>query len=65
MRLLHVINSLDPATGGPAAAVKNFVAHPLMTEQSVLTSDSVDAPWLSGFSTPVHALGRGCGTYGF
>ena len=40
MRVLHIISSLDPATGGPAAAVRFLLTHgPNEYLQEVVTLD--------------------------
>jgi glycosyltransferase involved in cell wall biosynthesis len=65
MRLLHVIHSLNPHTGGPAEAVKIFTQHPLDSQQSVLTLDHSTDPWINDVNAPVHSVGLGRGKYGY
>lgn len=59
MRILRVITSLDPATGGPAAGLRAIT--PVMTamghQTEVACLDDPEATWLHSFSAPVHALG--------
>lgn len=68
MRILHVIASTDPATGGPVVAIAEVGAFLLEKGHhvDVVTADSPDSPWLSSFPLNVHALGppKG-GRYGF
>lgn len=59
MKLLHVIASLDPATGGTAAALAALT--PELAELGHATEtvclDAPGLPHLAGFPGPVHALG--------
>lgn len=62
MRVLHVINTLSPATGGPPEAIRQLV---FAYEQEVARAhievvclDRPDEPFLSGIPCPVHALGQ-------
>ncbi len=65
MRILHVISSLNPAAGGPAETLRQFIpalqhlGHALTT----VTLDSPDAPWMETFPGAVVGLGPGKGTY--
>jgi glycosyltransferase involved in cell wall biosynthesis len=65
MKILHVTSSLDPAGGGPAEGIRQFVlaGQALGYLAEVATLDAPDAPWLEGFPAPVHALGPGLGKY--
>jgi glycosyltransferase involved in cell wall biosynthesis len=67
MKLLHVIRSLHPATGGPVENIKQLAA--AMAEighgTEVATIDPPDATWICDLPFPVHALGPGKGTYGY
>ena len=62
MRILHVIDTLSPASGGPPEAVRQLV---LAYEREVARAsievvclDRPDAPFLSEIACPVHALGQ-------
>jgi glycosyltransferase involved in cell wall biosynthesis len=64
MRILRVINSMDPAQGGPSEGIRKI--SPLLRERGVETTvvcqDSADAPWLSNDSAmQTVALGKGRG----
>lgn len=64
MRILHVISSLDPATGGPAEVVRVLIRYgPSNCVQEVLTADSPDASFLRSYEFPVHAVGPTSSTY--
>jgi glycosyltransferase involved in cell wall biosynthesis len=62
MRILHVIDTLSPAAGGPPEAIRQLV----MAYEQELTDaaieivclDQPDAPFLAGISCPVHALAQ-------
>lgn len=62
MRILHVIDTLSPAAGGPPEAIRQLalayeqeVAHARI---EVVCLDRPDEPFLSGIPCPVHALGQ-------
>ena len=58
MHILHVIPSLDPATGGPVEVVRALLTHgPADDVQEVATLDDPGARFLAEYSAPVHALG--------
>jgi glycosyltransferase involved in cell wall biosynthesis len=67
MRILHVIPSIDPATGGPVEGLRQLCAiyraggH----EVDVASMDSPEFARGIQFPAPVVALGPGLGTYGF
>ncbi len=65
MRILYVIPSIDPKTGGPMTGVGNFGAHAIQAghQVEVVTLDPPDAPFLSAFPLPSHALGPALGHY--
>src|SRR5215469_13649580 len=67
MKILHVIPSLAPASGGPAEALRQIVAayREIGVESEIVCRDAPNAPWLSNFATQVHALDAGRGTYGY
>lgn len=60
MRILHVIPSLSPASGGPAEALRQLVrAYPAAgVEAEIACLDDPDSPWISGNAGSVYALGR-------
>lgn len=67
MKILHVIPSLSPASGGPAEALRQIVAAygEIEVESEIVCRDAPHAPWLSSYATRVHALDAGQGTYGY
>lgn len=67
MRNLHVIASVNPATGGPVEGLKQLgqVITSLGHEIEVACLDAPDEPWLADFPLPVHALGPGQGSYAY
>jgi len=65
MRILHVIPSLDPATGGPVEVVRVLLNYgPENYAQEVVTLDDPDASYLGEIGFPVHALGSRTSVYG-
>lgn len=65
MRILHIIPTLDPATGGPVEVVRVLLEHGSQEHtQEVATLDDPAAPFLQQFAFPVHALGPRAATYG-
>jgi glycosyltransferase involved in cell wall biosynthesis len=65
MRLLHVIHSLNPATGGVAEAVRNFVVNRCGSDQEVLTLDKSSDPWIKSFPAKVKCTGPALGKFGY
>ncbi len=67
MKLLHVIGSMNPRTGGPCQTIRNFA--PWFMEQGnsveVVCLDDPHADFLSGEIFPVHALGQGRGSWNY
>lgn len=60
MRILHVINSLNPLLGGPRENVANIGGHLTSighTVEVASCSDTPDCEWLPKFPIPVHPLG--------
>lgn len=59
MNILHLVNSLDPVHGGPAACVPALavaciaLGHP----SEIVCLDAPDSPFLAALTAPVHALG--------
>lgn len=65
MKLLHVLPSVDPRTGGPVEGVRQMGAM-LRSWGHTVEVACLDAPqddWLSSFPLPVHALGPARGNY--
>jgi glycosyltransferase involved in cell wall biosynthesis len=67
MNILHLLATADPRAGGPTECVKQGSAHlaTLGHHVEVLTLDDPQAPWLTGFTPRVHALGPARGHYHF
>lgn len=66
MKILHVIPSLAPASGGPAEALRQLVrAYPdIGVEAEIVCQDEPDSPWIAGLAARVHAIGGRRGKYG-
>lgn len=66
MKLLHVIPSLSPASGGPAEALRQLVrAYPKAgVSAEIACLDAPGSDWLASFAAPVHALDWRGGKYG-
>jgi len=67
MKILHVIPTVDPASGGPAEAVRQLCQIYRSGSHDVEVA-SLDAPQSIGqfdFPVHVHALGPGSGVYGY
>ena len=55
--ILHVIDSMDPAAGGPTEAIRAlFEFAPPGCTGEVVTLDRSGAPFLQHFPFPIHAL---------
>jgi glycosyltransferase involved in cell wall biosynthesis len=67
MKILHVIPSIDTATGGPAVGLRQLCAIYKNGGHSVEVAsfDSFECAKAANFPVPVHALGPGLGTYGY
>jgi len=68
MRILHAIHSMSPASGGPAAVVRELaqtarVGGVYQTE--VVCLDAPNEPFLQCEGLPIHGVGPGFGKYGF
>lgn len=67
MKILHVIPSLSPASGGPPEALRQLV-HAYREqgiEPTIVCRDEPDSPWIANFEARVHALGRLRWVYGY
>ena len=67
MRILNVIRSVDPATGGPGEGLRQAVqaAQRLGHRHDVLTLDGPDHVWLGDWPGTIHALGPVRLDYGY
>ena len=66
MRILHVIQTIDPKAGGPAEAVRTLMGFgELGYTGEVVTLDPPDSPFLKGIPFKVNALGPCGNRYGF
>ncbi len=67
MRILRLIQTLNPAIGGPIESVRQSSAalQERGHEIDVLILDREDSPWLQDIPFPVHALGTGRPGYGY
>ncbi|HUY80105.1 MAG TPA: glycosyltransferase [Acidobacteriaceae bacterium] len=67
MRILHVMRSFDPASGGPIEGVRRLARgyRDAGHEAEVATLDDLKAAHLKDAPMPVHALGPGLGKYGY
>lgn len=65
--MLHVIDSLDPADGGPPHAVRQIARaySKIGVDVEIACLDEPEAEFLRGIGFPVHALGPGMGGFGF
>ncbi len=65
-RLLHIVNSMDPAAGGPTECIRVMLTSATdICDGEVVSLDPPDAPFLSTFPFPVHALGGAGRPLGF
>ena len=65
MKILQLVQTLDPGTGGVARAVVTL-SEALVTlghQVEIVTLDERDAPWLETIQIPVHPLGSGLTSY--
>lgn len=66
MRILHIIATMDPKSGGPAELIRGLLTTPLPDLQSeVLTLDDPANYFLDVFDFTVHAIGPAAGVYGY
>jgi glycosyltransferase involved in cell wall biosynthesis len=66
MKILHVIPTLAPSSGGPAEALRQLtrVYREVGVEAEIACQDAPDSAWLAQFEVPVHALSGRRRTYG-
>lgn len=67
MKILHVIQSLSPADGGPPQAVRNLMHayRTLDVQAEVLCLDAPGTDFLSDVVAPVHAIGPVSSKFGY
>jgi glycosyltransferase involved in cell wall biosynthesis len=67
MRMLRVIATLNPASGGPAATLAPITDALTCAGHTVEVAclDAGDSPWIKGFSFPVYCLGPRRTRYGY
>jgi glycosyltransferase involved in cell wall biosynthesis len=67
MKILHVIGSMNPHTGGPCQTIRNFA--PWFIEQGntleVVCLDNPNSDYLAGETFCIHALGQGRGSWNY
>lgn len=64
MRLLHVINTMDPASGGTAEVVRIYLRN-ARASQAIATLDRSTDPWIAESSAETFCFGPGRGKYGY
>jgi len=66
MRILHIIDTVDQAAGGPSESIRRILAsYPAMGHAGeVVSQDAPDAPFLKELDFTVHALGPRSSTFG-
>lgn len=66
MRILHIIGTMDPASGGPAEVIRMLIEFaPEDVSYEVATCDPEDAGFLADLGCPAHGLGRGGPGYSY
>src|SRR3569833_61965 len=68
MKLLHLIHSADPASGGPIENIRQMAPIYLANgvDANVITLDPPDAPYLKEFPLDVRSIGKTyAGKYGY
>jgi glycosyltransferase involved in cell wall biosynthesis len=65
LRILHAIDTVNPATGGPMEGVKQLSKVNLSYghQPEILSLDAPDDPWVKKQDYPVHAMGPGLFSY--
>ena len=65
-RLLHIVNSMDPAAGGPTECIRVMLTSSTdLCDGEVVCLDPPTAPFLGDFPFKVHALGGGSRPLGY
>ena len=67
MKILHIINSVDPAGGGPIEGVRQLSAmnRGLGHQVEIASGDSPERPFLNSYDLPVYAMGPGSLKYNY
>jgi glycosyltransferase involved in cell wall biosynthesis len=67
VKLLHVISTLSPATGGPPEALRHLTRAygEAGVDVEIATQDDPGAPYLSSFTVPVHPTGSRPSVYAY
>ena len=67
MKILHVISTLSPSSGGPPEALRQLARAygEVGVDVEIACQDDPAAPYLSGFPATVHPTGAKGSTYGF
>lgn len=68
LRILHIINSLDPREGGTVECVRQIgrsIAQRGHQVEVAVCKDAPGAPWLESFPLKAYPLGPGIGTYSY
>jgi glycosyltransferase involved in cell wall biosynthesis len=67
VKILHVIQTLSPSTGGPPEALRQLTKAygQAGVEVEIATQDDPGAPYLSNFTVPVHPTGSRPSVYGY
>lgn len=67
MKLLHVIDSMDPTVGGPCQGIRNMTRNleRLGIHSEVASVDKPDSAFLSNETLLIHALGPGKSAWGY
>jgi glycosyltransferase involved in cell wall biosynthesis len=67
MKILNVLRSIDPTSGGPMEALRHYGARirTMGHESEVLSLDEASAPFVSEYPLPVTAIGPSLGGYGY
>ena len=67
MKLLHVIGSMNPQTGGPCQGIRSLASQMFKAGNTVeaVCLDDPNSEYLSQTPFPIHALGRGRGPWGY
>ena len=67
LRLLHIVPTADPRSGGPIEALKQRAqaCHALGSQVDIVSLDPPGMPWLDDPETPVLPLGTGNSRFGY
>ena len=65
MKILRVISSVDPRSGGPIEGIRQITPHlsGLGHETEVVSLDRPTDPWVTDFPVPIYPLGPGRSSY--